>query len=135
MKIQLPHIPDDWDRVATVLILFIIVAIMFAVSGCTLHTSPTYGTHIAVLGKGTYSSNSTGMGGSYDQEKAVGAIGSSIITGIITSGVENIVGSNIGGQLVDSTNTKTAADVTKTLGSRTPTITTEGQTAVFAPTK
>ena len=35
MKIQLPHIPDDWDRVATVLILFIIVAIMFAVSGCT----------------------------------------------------------------------------------------------------
>jgi hypothetical protein len=35
MKIQLPHIPDDWDRVATVLLLFLIVAIMFAVSGCT----------------------------------------------------------------------------------------------------
>jgi hypothetical protein len=48
MRLQLPHIPDDWDRVATVLILFIIVAIMFAVSGCGTYY------HVSATGRPTF---------------------------------------------------------------------------------
>ena len=109
MKIQLPHIPDDWDRVATVLILFIIVAIMFAVSGCTTVTD--YGMiTFADAGSMTYSTakgatlTATTVNHSTMGNATLGGVRSVVTGSVIKTGMGiagDIVGDNIGTDLIN----------------------------------
>jgi hypothetical protein len=106
MKIQLPHIPDDWDRVATVLILFIIVAIMFALSGCTVVTD--YG--VATMGDATKLSYRSKLGATFgadtlNHSAAIGIARDAAGTAAMWSGIKSLANT-----AVDATGTNLVSD-------------------------
>ena len=109
MRLQLPHIPDDWDRVATVLLLFLIVAIMFAVSGCTTVTD--YGMisfadakSISYTSPKGTSFTATDINHSTMGNATLGGVRSVVTGSVIKTGigaVSDIVGDNIGTDLIN----------------------------------